>query len=414
MNRISRIIFTSILIILPFTCLNPSADGQMIKEVLRRMDRDQNGYIGPDDEMTPQLASLAEKYGYNPNDWLEISAFLNTIEERNSRGAGASYLKKLPGFGNGNDGDSIDTPGFGTDEMVELTDEELYSQFSEDVLEQMQRTLNRLDDDGNGYIDQVEAQEGNWRNPPFEDSDLNGDGAMTRTELARRYHAREVASGDQDRDNDRRGRRGRDRDDDDDERDRERDRNDRRENERNENSGGNRTNSRPAPAQNQFSNANPGAASQQQRIQERAQRYVDGMFTRYDKNSDGVIDEEEKQEMRRPPTQADSDGDGQFTREEVYNFSSGAATQQQQRVEQQQQESQSSDRGSGSTREPRTSYRERRRSGAFTEYDRNNDGQIQMNEFAEDWDGAVFEDYRRRDQNNDGVITPEEWNSSAP
>jgi Ca2+-binding EF-hand superfamily protein len=49
---------------------------------------------------------------------------------------------------------------------------------------------------------------------------------------------------------------------------------------------------------------------------------------------------------------------------------------------------------------------------AFESADRNQDGQVQMHEFSDNWDEATVRRFRDRDGNGDGVITPREWLAS--
>ncbi len=57
----------------------------------------------------------------------------------------------------------------------------------------------------------------------------------------------------------------------------------------------------------------------------RARTAVDGMFGRYDKNGDGVIDKDEMASTPSPLRTADRNGDGKITREELMAFVTGAS-----------------------------------------------------------------------------------------
>ena len=41
--------------------------------------------------------------------------------------------------------------------------------------------------------------------------------------------------------------------------------------------------------------------------------------------------------------------------------------------------------------------------------DTNNDGQLQMVEFSDEWDEGKVEEFKEKDRNGDGVITEKEW-----
>ena len=47
----------------------------------------------------------------------------------------------------------------------------------------------------------------------------------------------------------------------------------------------------------------------------------------------------------------------------------------------------------------------------FKQLDTNEDGQIQMFEFADAWTGNHFQRFKKRDTNQDGLISQSEWNA---
>ena len=46
---------------------------------------------------------------------------------------------------------------------------------------------------------------------------------------------------------------------------------------------------------------------------------------------------------------------------------------------------------------------------SFSGNDTNKDGQLQMHEFAREWDSDTLEDFKKKDKNGDGIITRAEW-----
>ena len=46
---------------------------------------------------------------------------------------------------------------------------------------------------------------------------------------------------------------------------------------------------------------------------------------------------------------------------------------------------------------------------SFSGNDTNQDGQLQMHEFAREWDSDTLEDFKKKDKNGDGIITRAEW-----
>ena len=139
------------------------------------------------------------------------------------------------------------------------------------------------------------------------------------------------------------------------------------------------------------------------------------MIKQYDKDKDGKISKTEIKEMRRPPTGADSNKDGFISKEELIASLSGANKP---------SSSGSTSRNESSTRSS-SSFRSRsersrsssssksRRPVSFSEDDTNKDGQIQMREYSDEWNQEILEEFRKRDLNNDGVITAEEWTQSG-
>ena len=46
---------------------------------------------------------------------------------------------------------------------------------------------------------------------------------------------------------------------------------------------------------------------------------------------------------------------------------------------------------------------------AFKKLDVNEDRLVQMHEFSKTWPKKKFDEFKRKDANGDGVISPEEW-----
>ncbi|MEM7454924.1 MAG: hypothetical protein AAF456_11295 [Planctomycetota bacterium] len=372
-----------------------------LEKLLRRLDTGRDGDLDPN-EMVGRTREWVEGLGFDPNTYHDIDVLLEAYRNKGNVVSGGPTLRKVPGFGNGNDGDAVDTPGFGANSsFVELSYEELNEQYGEELLGRAVRILENNDRDGNGSLGPVEIENATWGNPmPFE-SDLNSDGSLSITELVMRFHLIEKAT---------RGSMGTFRN---------RDRGDEDRDEGNESGRGRRrqaaftanpqqapqvrvTTESPAapPAQNQ------SAPSQRMQDHNRYQEYVNEVLSKYDTNGDGMIDAEEQGEMRRVPAGADKDEDGNLSRQELYLHYSGGET------GGGGQPAQAGERISGSRRPSGRSRSSSRRSGSFSDLDINQDGQIQMSEFApaDDWNGDVFRDFQAKDFNGDGVITSQEWN----
>lgn len=154
---------------------------------------------------------------------------------------------------------------------------------------------------------------------------------------------------------------------------------------------------------------------------ERASRmrgFADSMFTRYDRNQNGVLDKEEWENSRFAQG-ADANNDGKVTKDELIarmaEFSG--------------RRSPDSDRGSGDSDKShdsgasdsgnsngRKSYRFRRAPELlppglpdwFARYDVNGDGQVAMVEYSTSWSDDEVRRFEHYDLNRDGLITPRE------
>jgi hypothetical protein len=115
--------------------------------------------------------------------------------------------------------------------------------------------------------------------------------------------------------------------------------------------------------------------------------------------------------MRRPIQGGDTNHDGLLDKTELI-----AAVQRQSEPEQAAGSTVSIDRNADSPTEHSLGSRRRPVNMAYNQDDSifggkdlNNDRQLQMSEYASDWDVKTAEEFRQRDLNSDGVITEMEW-----
>jgi Ca2+-binding EF-hand superfamily protein len=154
---------------------------------------------------------------------------------------------------------------------------------------------------------------------------------------------------------------------------------------------------------------------------ERVRRYAEVLLRRYDRNRNGVLEQEEWSRMRGDPARSDTNQDGILTVEELtvqlsaYSRSSQTASQ---------------PRAATTTAESRPAVgnrapREGRRFATATERlaetlprelldwflqkDRDGDGQVAMWEFSSVWSGERVREFAQLDLDNDGLITPREY-----
>lgn len=182
----------------------------------------------------------------------------------------------------------------------------------------------------------------------------------------------------------------------------------------------------------------PGFGSSAQsfsvKVEERDLRDADERMRRFDRNTDGAVDQNEYKEAKwpEPLSQWDRNKDGKLTREEVASRYARRRELRDTKGQGQEGDKKGGNDGNrggqttqaeekkGSTRpfEKQASYRITDSTGAaprpagvpewFIRDDTNGDNQVSMNEFARKWDAATLEDFYKFDTNQDGYITAKE------
>lgn len=313
------------------------------------MDANRNGYIEPgeiDSRGRRFLERFARDYGINlarpvPVRRLEDAA-RRYFESRSQDSPEAASPANIKGFGP--DPEQTVVPEFGTP-----TIKYPYTQFD---LAQADETLERHDRNRNGYLDPAEIERARLRGQPAEDSDLNGDGRLSRQELAQRF-ARERILEQQ----------------------------------------AALALSLPAPTQAPASPAASAAAAtstlrRRSRGADRGSRALaQSIIERYDQNRNGLLDAREMASAGLEIAKADYNRDGAVDPNELSEFLFL------------EMESQGNDLS-----ELLPTW--------FFERDHNADKQIEMAEFADEWTPAAADEFASYDANGDGIITPEEILSS--
>ncbi|MFN7731364.1 MAG: hypothetical protein ACK5OB_05655 [Pirellula sp.] len=167
------------------------------------------------------------------------------------------------------------------------------------------------------------------------------------------------------------------------------------------------------------------------KVEDRDLREAEDRVRRYDKNSDGMLDETELKEARwsEPPLQWDRNKDGKLSKQEV---AARYARRREQRDTQDPNRQRANEEArktekTAKTEETKTkshpfekqaSFRiSDSASGAakpagvpewFTRDDTDSDNQVSMKEFARKWDEATLEEFNKFDTNGDGLITVKE------
>jgi hypothetical protein len=161
-------------------------------------------------------------------------------------------------------------------------------------------------------------------------------------------------------------------------------------------------------SQQALANVEPEAAS-------RIRRGVDAMFYRFDRNRNGVLEEDESAGMRIAEG-ADGNNDGKITKDELTVRLAEFSGRRSSESERERSDSGDSDDSDSGHSNHRRSYRFRRASELlppglpdwFASHDANGDGQVAMAEYSSSWSDSEVREFNRYDLNHDGLITPRE------
>ncbi len=164
--------------------------------------------------------------------------------------------------------------------------------------------------------------------------------------------------------------------------------------------------------------SSPSAAPDPGQMDSRIRAYAESLMRQYDKNKNGVLEREEWSQMRGNWRDADRNGDGVITLDELTAYLSRYSRQGPGGGSSGGGSSGGSSGSSSAARDPsqRKSYRfltpkERLPAGLpdwFLRKDVDGDGQVTMAEFASEWTPEAAEEFAKYDLNGDGVITPAE------
>lgn len=334
-NRIG--LSLALLLLLPSAAL---AQGEWI----HRLDDDHNGFIEPD-EISDKYRRIMEVFTVpykislsRPNSVkkLEKAAQLYYQQKNSKKSEPTPVVAQengLKGFAPTSDQRLI--PGFGADTIK--------YPYSQDNLEEAERTLKRLDRDRNGELSPEEVARNRWDSPPITDSDLNKDGYLTLAELAQRYSKRQVVA------------------------------------QHPAMSLGSRL--PPAPKQedprSRYDRSRAGSLRGGSRGSESLARDV---VERYDFNRNGILDPQEMANVGIAISSVDYNRNGTVDDDELGRYLSEALEQQ-------------------------ASLLQEAIPTWFFEKDSDGDKQVLMSEFAQEWDQAAIAEFTSYDNNQDGIIT---------
>ncbi len=420
MNQLSTFFFPTMgqnWILLASLCIVSSATSQVAtamvqeekryeaNEYLNNLDVNRNEVLEPE-EINGRARRFLRNLEFDTDRPIPIKRILRKLgksddddsDKQNQTAANrSSRVTKVPGFGPTDSNRPV--PTFGLSDVAPAT-----ARFSESVLEQVEETLARYDRNKDEILDSSEMDRARWGNPEPSQSDTNNDGKLSRIELANRYFAREKFSqqaGDS-------------------------------KNARNK-SETTPSASRQAPYQpNPSSRSSSGSRVRTNRSARSSSRktnatasdvnaevrrkyasYAQSLIKNYDKDGDGNLSQEEVKSMRRPPVGADGDGNGYITEAELVDSLSGGAVAKAADVQTAIANSTTNSQNNRNSAASKSGARTRtvRARGSFNGLDANEDNQVEMHEYADDWNDQKVSEFFEKDTNGDGVITLREWNS---
>ena len=385
-----------------------------LKEILKRMDRNGNGTIEPDelsDRSRDFVGRLAKQANLDPAQPLAVDKLISAAEsgssgsssssgsnsgsssssdsrdrdsrdrsDRDRNSSGSSSAKPTPNaMAFGVEDKTPKAVGFDVPLSVDSTIP-LEKRYDQRVIEYVDRMLKDYDKNQDGYIDSVEWKEGRWSTPP-EESDTNKDNRLSKAELCERIARRFGLQ-----------------------------------------------NSPPGSSTASSGSGSSGSSSDKSSDAAKIRTWAEGMVRQHDKNKNGVLDRDEWSELRAEHREADADKDGKITVDELvlklqaYTTSSSTAS-----------NSSSSSNKSGSGSDKKWGWGSRSSSSStkpserkdykllsaidrlpkglpdwFLRNDADADGQIAMVEYAVTWTDATAAEFQKYDLDGDGFITPAE------
>tara|TARA_R110002049_G_scaffold309268_1_gene519610 strand:+ start:148365 stop:150260 length:1896 start_codon:yes stop_codon:yes gene_type:complete len=314
-----------------------------LRESLERLDTNNDGEIEPD-EITPLARPFLEQIAEARRLSLGRPNRIDKLQE-------ASRIYHA--IKNGVEDDRVRPDARGSImEFGRLPDEPLVPEFglaevkypyTQDDLDFADRTLRSHDENNDGMIDRAEAVENKWTHRDPWDDDLNKDDRLSRMELAQRYARRRLLRDDRDELVQRIRRVGTGIES---SRPQDRDREDR---------------------------------SQWSRKGGSSYWLSASVLSRFDENKNGRLESSESKLLGLPIAQIDIDRDGELSRDELHAFLTPI-----------QEESASQFEGIP---------------GWFYELDTNQDEQVDMAEFTDEWSEETLQEFLSLDANEDGLLT---------
>ena len=322
----------------------------------------------------------------------------NSGDRRYDDDAASAAEGLVPGF-NEIPEDLIPPVGFGS-KAEYLNVDVIQADFDE-----ADNTIKRYDRNRNGVLEQDEIRNAKWIYGNPMNQDRNGDGKLTKSELAVRYSIRRDTQSAQAREKALRD-------------------------SQNPQSRPPQSGGQPQSRSSSSGGSRGGSwGGSSQGGSDRMAQFADGIFQRYDTNKSGVFEKDEWKNFRTDPSGWDFNKDGKITRDELVKGMSerfgGSRSSGRDRSSESGRTTwngggEKAPAGGGSGESPK-SYRfktahERLPEGIpqwFREGDKNKDGQIAMSEYSGQWNEKTLAEYYVYDKNRDGLVTVAEVQAAS-
>lgn len=368
------------------------SSGFNVKNFLQRLDKNQNGKLEPGEIPDDRTRSFLKNAGVDTDKSVDINSFSKDVSKKKSERREARRKARsktnMPGFAVDHDNES--TMGFAVaNSERETIARTASSSFSESSRKMADWVLGKYDKNKDGKLSPDEIKGARWQDPPAKDSDTNKDGTLSKVELLRRYQKREEGTSKKDSNR------------------------------------SSRSSSRESRSRDRFSRS-PDRSSRKsskktviktstttdkknKNLRRGYEAYVEGIFKKFDENSDGKLDKAEIDKMRRKPDKgADTNKDGNVSSEELLNSYLTKAGQDPVRGSSGSGKSSAKSKSSSGSATMTTSSGAKPRE-PLTDMDKNKNGQIEMAEFLKDYTQSSFDKFNKKDLDGDGIITRREW-----
>ena len=398
---------------------------EQIQGHLNRLDDNDNQVLELN-EMSDRTKGWLRGLGLDTSRPVKVSSVMRKVDSDKATKAKIEKRKQMdanrlvPKFGveDSSEAGAALVPDFS--DAAPISPGSLEEKYGKKIMSQVDSVLQRYDTNKSGTLNSQEIAAARWGRPTPQDSDTNKDGRLTRSELAERYVARAASSRKSSSDSSKK----------EDLKEKSRTSSSRSSSRESSSrsksrSGGSDLQSRMDKYQSKVDEKYDKSASEEKSSSkdssynsgnDRYKRYADALLKQYDKDKDNRLSKSEVKAMRRPPSEADSNGDGMISRDELIDsIANPKSSSRSSSSEEKSTRSSSRSRFSSRSREgsdsddSKSSSRSSSSRVSFSGNDTNKDGQLQMHEFAREWDSDTLEDFKKKDKNGDGIITRAEW-----